>query len=157
MAAFHYEFSIAGYHKVDAQTVGEMLEDMSAKGIEVTPEAVLEASRNENSPTHCEFEWDDTVAAEKYRLEQARNLIIHIRIVREEQEQNEYKPRGFVSIPGGRAAYVPLETALGKDEYRDHLLKQAKNDTEIYLAKYRKLEELAGVTQAMTEFLKNVG
>lgn len=154
MAAFKYEFSIERYHKVSAQVVGEMLEEMHNKGIEVTPEVLLDASRDVNSPTHCEFEWDDTVAAEKYRVEQARNLISHVRIVREDSEPQDYKERGFVPVPGGRNVYVPLQTALEKEEYKEHLLKQARNDTEIFLAKYRRLEELAAVTTAMTEFLQ---
>ena len=165
MAAFKYEFSIKGYHKVEAQVIGEMLEDMEQKGIEITPENGLNASRDESSPAHDEFEWDDNVAAEKYRLEQARNLIVHIRIVREESEvheydpstehkpTNEYMPRGFVPIPGGNSVYVPMHVALGKEEYREHLLKQARNDSEVFLAKYRTLEELAEVTEAMNKFL----
>ena len=154
MAAFSYKFAEGTVHKVSAQVVGEMLEEMHNKGIEVTPEVLLDASRDVNSPTHCEFEWDDTVAAEKYRVEQARNLISHVRIVREDSEPQDYKERGFVPVPGGRNVYVPLQTALEKEEYKEHLLKQARNDTEIFLAKYRRLEELAAVTTAMTEFLQ---
>ena len=154
MAAYKYEFSIKGYHKVDAQIVGEMIENMNNSGIEVTPEALLDASRDRNAPTHCEFEWDDTIAAEKYRIEQATNLIRHIRIIREDGEEHEYKERGFVPIPGGRNVYVPLQKALGKDEYREFLLKQAKTDTQVFLAKYRRLEELSAVTTAMNEFLQ---
>lgn len=154
MSAYHYEFSIKGYHKVSAQTVGEMIENMSKTGIEVTPEVLLDASRDENSPTHCEFEWDDTVAAEKYRIEQATNLIRHIRIIREEAKEQDYKERGFVPIPGGRNVYVPLQTALGKEEYKNFLLKQAKNDMETFLAKYRRVEELAKIVEAMKEYLE---
>ena len=157
MAAFKYEFGISGIHKVDAQVVGEMLEDMHNRGIEVTPEVLLDASRDVNSPTHNEFEWDDSVAAEKYRVEQARLLIAHVRIVREDNPTQNYKERGFVPVPGARSVYVPLQTALDKEEYKKHLLKQAANDAQVFLAKYRRLEELAAVTTAMTEFLENVG
>ena len=157
MSAYKYEFCIQGYHKVDAQVVGELFEDMSNKGIEITPEAVVEIAKDVNSPIHNEFEWDDTIAAAKYRNEQGRLLIGHVRIVREEEPEQPYKERGFVSIPGGNHVYVPLQTALGKEEYKNHLLKQAKNDSEVFLAKYRRLEALAGVVQAMTEFIEKVG
>lgn len=157
MAAFHYEFSIQRLHKVEAQVVGEMLEDMHSKGIEVTPEAVVDASRDPKSPTHNEFEWDDTIAAEKYRCEQARLLIGHIRIIREDEPEPEYKERAFVSAPGANHVYVPLTNALTNDGYREHLLKQAKGDCEVFLAKYRRLKELAGVVSEMNEFLDKVG
>lgn len=154
MAAFKYEFSIQRFHKVDAQVVGEMLEDMHNRGVEITPEELLCEARDESSPIHAEFEWDDGIAAEKYRVEQARLLISHVRIVREEEPPQQYKERGFVPIPGGNRVYVPLQTALGKEEYKSHLLKQARNDAEIFLAKYRRLEELAKVNAAMAEFLE---
>lgn len=157
MSAYHYEFSIQRLHKVDAQTVGELFESMSQKGIEVTPKSVLEEGRNTDSPIHGEFEWDDTAAAEKYRLEQATQLIRHVRIVREDEPEQTYKERGFVSIPGGNSVYVPMSTALSNEDYKQHLLKQAKGDMEIFLAKYRRLEQLASITQPMVEYLENVG
>ena len=156
MAAFKYEFSVQRLHHVEAQVVGELFEDMHNRGIDVTPETVLDASREKGSALHDEFEGNDSIAAEKYRLEQARLLIAHIRIIREDEPEQQYKERGFVSIPGGNHVYVPLQTALGKEEYRAHLLKQAKGDAEIFLAKYRMLEELAKVTEAMTEFIEVV-
>lgn len=157
MAAYSYTFSISGFHKIDAQTVGELFENMNAKGIDITPESVLAEGRNIDSPIHSEFEWDDTLAAEKYRLEQATQLIRHIRIVREDEPEQPYKERGFVSIPGGNSVYVQMSTALSNDEYKKHLLKQAKGDMETFLAKYRRLEQLASITQPMAEYLENVG
>ena len=42
---------------------------------EVTPEVVLDQARSPKHPLHPYFEWDDTVAALKHRLNQARELI----------------------------------------------------------------------------------
>ena len=44
------------------------------------PQSVVAAARNKKSPLHKQFEWDDTKAAEKYRLEQARELIRLVRV-----------------------------------------------------------------------------
>jgi hypothetical protein len=41
----------------------------------LTPEVVLEAAKDPASPLHSRFEWDDDVAAHKWRLEQARVLL----------------------------------------------------------------------------------
>jgi len=41
----------------------------------LTPRAVVDEARPESSPLHKAFEWDDTVAGEKYRLLQAQDLI----------------------------------------------------------------------------------
>jgi len=41
----------------------------------LTPDDVVKDARRDSSPLHDQFEWDDTVAAGKYRIEQARELI----------------------------------------------------------------------------------
>ena len=153
MAAYSYTFGVTGIYKVDANMFGEMLEQMERDGVAITPGAVLDMARELDSPIHNEFEWDDTIAAEKYRLEQARKMIVCLKRVDAEEEQKDYKLRAVVSTPGGNNVYVPLQTALGNEEYKAHMLKQAKNDCEIFLAKYRKLEALASVVGAMNEFI----
>jgi hypothetical protein len=45
----------------------------------ITAEQVVAAARDENSPLHDYFDWDDTTAAEKYRLMQGRTLIRTVR------------------------------------------------------------------------------
>lgn len=50
----------------------ERLEDQAGR---LTPSIVIEAAKDEQSPLHGYFEWDDSIAAENYRLEQARTLI----------------------------------------------------------------------------------
>lgn len=46
----------------------------------LTPAEVLDEARNPDSPLHDQFTWDDTEAAEKYRLGQASRLIVRLRI-----------------------------------------------------------------------------
>lgn len=42
---------------------------------ELTPRVVVDVARDPGHPLHNRFEWDDSVAGEKYRLHQARELI----------------------------------------------------------------------------------
>lgn len=49
-------------------------------GGNLTPDAVLEDARSKKSPLHDCFEWDDSEAAHRYRLEQARTLIRSVRV-----------------------------------------------------------------------------
>jgi len=46
----------------------------------LTPDAVVKAAQSPKSPLHRFFEWDNTEAARKYRIEQARELIREVRI-----------------------------------------------------------------------------
>lgn len=53
----------------------EILLEIEKRFGTVTPRIVVDLARDENHPLHGEFEWRDGVAAEKFREEQARELI----------------------------------------------------------------------------------
>ena len=155
MAAFTYKFADCAVHKVSAQAVGEICERLEKQNGACTPQALLDESRDPSAPLHNEFDWDDTVAAEKWRIEQARMLIKDVRIIRSDdtQERKMYHERGFVSTPGGRGAYVSMDAALQKEEYMNNLLAQAKREMLCFIAKYRRVKELAGVVGEMERFM----
>ena len=72
-----------GYGKqgLDPQVVGEWFETLRKKhGGALRPADVLDAAKDKTSPVHSYFEWDDTKAAEQWRLEQARKLIREVEV-----------------------------------------------------------------------------
>lgn len=152
MAAYSYEFKLPWLVKASAQEVGELFERLESSAGGVTPKAVLDASRDEGSLLHDEFEWDDTIAAEKYRYSQARAIIQNIVIVTKTTDVDEREKqvdRAYAITPGCKGAYVALDNALNNSVWREHLLKTALRDMEVFTAKYRRLDELASVIKAM--------
>lgn len=65
--------------KVQREEMDAMLKSMASGG-RLTPQAVLEEAESAESPLHGWFEWDDTVAAAAYRLDQARDLIRSVEV-----------------------------------------------------------------------------
>jgi hypothetical protein len=53
----------------------------AANGGRLTAEMVVEAARDEESPLHDFFTWDDAAAAAEHRIAQARALIRSVRVV----------------------------------------------------------------------------
>jgi hypothetical protein len=53
----------------------------------LTAEQVVEEARPQSSPLHGCFEWDDSKAAESWRIEQARDLIKRVKIVVEIEDK----------------------------------------------------------------------
>lgn len=156
MAAFTYEYRVNGLQKHDANTVGEVLERLEASQQGLTPETLLDASRDENAVLHDEFEWDDSIAGEKYRLVQARQIITNLRAVidAEPQKVEQYKERVFVNVERGSTAYVKITNAMTNETWRQALLDQAKRDAELFVAKYKRLSELADAVNDLREFIK---
>lgn len=144
-----YEYRVKGLYSAPAQAVGELFEKLEKSKAGLTPQSVVDASRDKKSLLHNEFEWDDKIAAEGYRRNQASAIIRNVVVVKATTDEEERRVRGFVSIPGGTTNYVTIEHALKRDEWREHLMKQAKCDMLEFEAKYRVLTELADVIAAM--------
>lgn len=79
--------------KMDA--VVEALRQLERNG-KIDPHDVIDEARDPDSVLHSHFEWDDTKAAEAYRMDQARTLI---RSVRFEviYEDRVFKPVRYVA------------------------------------------------------------
>jgi hypothetical protein len=108
------------------------------------PQVVVDAARDPSSPLHDRFTWDDSVAAEKYRLEEARNLI---RLVIEVIPNTDNKPHNvYVSLSQDAAkggGYRTMVSVLSAAESRAILLEDARREMESFEQKYRTLQEFA--------------
>ncbi len=134
---------IKGLYKADAQKVAKEIGSS-----EITPQEVLERARNENSELHKCFEWDDSVAAEKYRLQQAGNVIrMLVFAPKKECEQ----PVRVFQITSTKNTYKPTKQFLVQENEYQQLLKRAKNELESFKRKYHSLSELEAVFEAIEE------
>lgn len=76
-----YAWKLAGLAKgIDINDAVQELERIESLYGSLTPEIVLDASRPKNALFHTLFEWNDDVAAEHYRLQQARTILNNIEI-----------------------------------------------------------------------------
>ena len=150
--AFTYRYRVSGLNKVSAEVAGKICQELTESEGGLTPQRLVDVSRDTNHPLHCEFEWNDSIAAESYRIIQAQKLIRNITIVRDEDEKKS--DRGFVITPGRDSTYVPLNDALNNDVWRENLLSAAKRDMIAFIAKYRRLQELTAVIEPMTDLVE---
>jgi hypothetical protein len=112
---------------------------------------VLEAARPARSVLHSYFEWRDGIAAEKYRLDQASNLIrITIAVMDVNGEQRHY--RAYVSLSSDRLAkqgYRSMTAVMSNPVWRAQLLEDALAELQAFRIRYKSLVELAGVFEAV--------
>lgn len=127
--------------KGNAQEVGEFLEALrTSSGL--TADTVLAAARPADSLIHPYFEWDDTIAAEKHRREQAGQLIRSITVKVSEQEPTE-QVRAWAAIGSKEARYVNTIEAMSQPDLRRQLLEAALKELAVFQAKYQHLYELS--------------
>ena len=65
-------WKMPGLFKADAQKVAEEIKSI---GDEVTAEQIVELARDEDTELHKCFDWNDQTAAEKWRKQQARQIL----------------------------------------------------------------------------------
>lgn len=133
---------------VPAQVVGERLE-MLRKRKALTPKSILADARVKTSPLHGCFEWRDSIAAEKFRLEQARTIVQNIEVVIEDSKQKGHKVRAFVHVNRGEdSRYENVAVAMSNKKLRGQVLETALWELDHWRDRYRELKELADVLAA---------
>jgi len=134
--------------KVDLKQILDGIAD--DHGGVLNPEDVVEYARPKASPIHDKFTWDNTKAANEYRLWQARQLISLV-IVYEKVEHKPIAIRHFHSLTTDRSesgGYRRIVEILSNKTHRQQLLQDAMSELNVFETKYRSLTELSDVFAA---------
>lgn len=96
---------------------------------ELTAKAVVDEARDPDSALHSRFEWDDSIAGERFREIQAGELIRSVKVVERKPEDAPTSVRAFHSIPDkeGRS-YRPIEEIRQDPIAREILLREAERE-----------------------------
>ena len=142
-----YQWKNGSTARIDAQTAGETLERIRVwNNGRLTSEEVLRSARDPDCPLHPAFEWDDTAAAEAYRLEQARYLIRSIEVVVAKPDAPAAPIRAFVSVIRDEdRSYTSTAHALSDADLREQVLRQAWRELEAWRERHAELVEFAKV------------
>lgn len=134
--------------KVAADIAGAEFERLEKTG-GLTAERLVDESRSTDAVFHDEFEWRDDVAAEEYRKAQARCLIGHLCVLREDlAKPSENTPvRAYFTVEP--RVYNSVDVVMKSTDKRTALLRQAYKDMQTFTSKYKMLTELAEVIAAM--------
>lgn len=131
------KWKVDGIFKADANECYREISSLE----QITPKAILDFARDENSELHKCFEWDNDLAAEKYRTIQAGNVIRMLYV----EPKSEDAPPVRVLSRTSNTVYQPTRTFLkNQNEYED-LLKRALSELESFRLKYKTLFELEQV------------
>jgi hypothetical protein len=132
-------------HK-DAAVIGPELVRLAKEGKSSTDDIVASAKPGK-SKLHRYFEWDNEMAAHRYRLTQARNMVNHIEV-----EVSGQRVRAFHSVTihierpeddGGddsekkkQRIYVPLSTVAQHRPFSAEVIAEALHKLEVWRARY---------------------
>jgi len=133
---------------IDVQKVAqEMLAIKGENSLETTTaEEIVNMARDENTESHKIFEWDDSIAAEKYRVTQARYLMHDVHIIwtktgKKKENKTVVPVRMFYNLKG-ELGYHPTPVIMKNDDLHKKLLMTARAELEAFKKKYEILSEL---------------
>jgi len=138
-----YKYSWTRNYTVDPQVVGEIVQRLPSR----TADSLLKEARKASSPIHSQFEWDDTKAAQQYRLVQARCMIASLRVEVVSVDQKVQKVTAFVRNADRTGSYVPTLEA-DEDDLGDAELR-CWQQMKVFRERWKGLEFARSVVQAI--------
>lgn len=116
------------------------------------PKQVVAFARDVKTALHTAFEWDNTKAAEQYRLDQARRLIrVSVEVVR--HKGKNITVQAFYSVDDDRkdgAGYRSFSVLMMEEEGRESVLRTAIKELKSFQSKYKMLTELSKVFEVIS-------
>lgn len=141
------KWKVPGLFKADPSKVWDEIKTLDEK----TPDAVVELARNENSVLHDLIDWDDKIAAEKWRRQQARIIMCNLVVEVQENKDSEPIELRILYKTDEDKEYRDIEFAVRHEDEYEKLLKQAKRDLLSYQTKYHILKELKPIFELINE------
>ena len=128
------------YKGIDPQKVADELEEI---GEGFTPQQIVDRAKDPQCELHKCFEWDDTIAAGKWRLHQARIICCHL-VIKEDnvdsESEKETVPLRFVYNNDGKS-YKTVQTIFRNEDEYQKLLKVCHGELAAIKKKYSMLQE----------------
>jgi hypothetical protein len=122
-----------------------------------TPAAFVEYSRDESSPLHSLFPWDDEVAGELYRIHKARHIIGRVKI---RCNDSETPAHVHVTITRGdgtiRSGYAPIEVAMSNEDMRRQIFAEARAGLNGWRKRLAAFDQASGTVHLITEAIERL-
>lgn len=128
--------------KADATKCADEIMEICEELESATPRQILEKAKDSNTELHKCFTWDDSEAAEKWRIEEAKAVVRNLKIVEQEpgKEPEVTQIRVFYKTDN-QSGYKPCRMILKKtDEYK-MLLERCRSELLAIKKKFENLSE----------------
>lgn len=135
-----YKWGTISY-KVPAQVAGEEVERI-ARIKPLTPETIVEESKEQQSPLHPIFEWDNERAGHEWRKQQARVMLGNLVTVQIEEVELKEPTRAFINVAKQESSYTAVDVVLKDEDLFNQVRSQALAELDAYQRKYQEFLDL---------------
>ena len=130
------------FQKVSADVAGKEFERIDReRGL--TAQAVVDESRSVDAPLHKAFEWDDAVAGEEWRKQQARVMICNL-VCRIEDQPDAPEVRAYIKLEESQT-YENTQLILQMEDKKASLMRLAMKELLAFRRKYADINKFAAL------------
>lgn len=141
------------YSDRDAEVIGSFLEEQFGEE-PCTPAYVVQAARSSRSPIHRFFEWDDGVAAERYRETQARQMLRSIEVVPADGGSPTRAFHNITVTAGEPTSYVPAVVVWERPDLSEQVVAKALHELRVWQQRYKDYKGLASLAAQVEQLLE---
>jgi hypothetical protein len=128
--------------KADAQKCADEIMEICEELESATPQQILEKARDSNTELHKCFTWDDTEAAEKWRISEARAVVRNLKII--EQKPDKQSDPTTIRVfykTDNESGYKPTKLILKKPNEYKSLVERCRSELLAIKQKFNSISE----------------
>ena len=134
------------------ETIAELKRIYAENDGILLPKTIVDEARDTASPLHRHFQWDDCLAAEAYRIEQARGLLqVVVELIDIDGDKRPVRVFASLSTDRKSGGYRTMVDVVANKSLRKQLIKDALRDIEFFQRKYDEIIEFSGVLAEMSK------
>jgi len=120
---------------------------------DVRPDDILKDAKHADSPLHPAFDWDDSVAAQKWRIHQAGHILMSVEIVPKQGDDEGEPVRAFVRVQRGESkpAYCGIVEAMNDPSIKEQLMRTLESEAKNFADRARRYKRFAKIVEAIDE------
>ena len=135
--------------KADAEKCYREIEALG----ECKPEEIVEYAKHTDTELHKCFEWDDTKAAERWRVQQARIICNSLTVVVETITHDPIAVK-VIEHDKDEKVYRPIVATVRNEDQYAQLLRSAKEELAAFKRRYQNIKELSAIIGQIEEVLR---
>jgi len=140
--------------KFTAEVIDEVLEVQTKYGL--TADSLLKKASKKSSSLYEFFDWDNSSAGDKWRLQQARTLINEIKVIVEDKEMYAFENikvtidkktnvSDWIKKGNSSREYKPIVEIMDNVNYRQQLIQRALSEAKYWRERHLELVELKSI------------
>ena len=142
--------------KFTSEVIDEVLAVQENYGL--TADSLLKKASKKSSSLYEFFDWDNSSAGEKWRLQQARGIINEIKVIVEDKEMYAFENVN-ISVENNSNTkknlssreYKPIVEIMNNNNYRKQLIQRALAEARYWKERHSELKELNSIFSFIDE------